>query len=101
MEIKFGLTGGGIHVPPSLTPSCAISSNNDAPKWIPGATTLQGESEQTFAGSTQSDFVPDQDISTTLYLRLVARADDNPPSADEKCTPLARRTLIPPPVANW
>lgn len=99
MEIKFGLTGGGIHFPPSVTQSSG--NDNDAPKWIPGATTLQGESEQTFAGSTQCDFVPDQDISTTLYLRLVARADDDPPSANEECTPLARRTLIPPPVANW
>jgi hypothetical protein len=86
-------------VPPSIT-QCN-KNDNGAQKWIPGATTLQGESEQTLAGSTQSDdFIPDQDKSTTLYLRLVASADDDPPVSNEECTPLARETLIPPPVAN-
>ena len=101
VEIKLGLIGGVLHVPPSVTQQ--NGNDNGAPKWIPGATTLQGESEQIFAESTQSDdFVPDQEKSTTLYLRLVARADDNPPvSNEDQCTPLARETLIPPPVGNW
>ena len=88
-----------IHFPPSTQHN---ENNNGAPKWVPGATTLQGDSEHNFGGSGESDgFIQDQAKSTTLYLRLVARADDNPPTSDEECTPLAMETLIPPPVTKW
>mgnify|MGYP002803930114 FL=1 len=91
-------------LPPSVVTQ-PDENNNGTPNWIPGATTLQGRSEQTletFAGNTQcDDFVPDQAKSTTLYLRLVARAGGDPPPSSEQCIPLAKETLIPPPVANW
>ena len=65
-------------------------------KWRAGATTLEDESKQEFRN--HSGLPLDPTLAVSLNLRLVAREDEIPTTSTGKCTPLARATLIPPPV---
>ena len=89
LRINFGLVGGVQFIAKDPGPI----------PWIPAATTMQGESEQTF--KSVSDFCPNLAArKVVLHLRLVARADESPfPSASsEKCSPFVLGNRIPPPV---
>ena len=94
--INFGLVGGGI----SQSSSTAERSENNAPapiEWIPGASTMQGQSEQTFRSI--SDFVPNNKTrKVALRLRLVARADEIPIPSNGECIPFILGNRHPPPV---
>jgi hypothetical protein len=66
-------------------------------KWVPGATTMQGQSEQRFE-SVNNFVVPDDETrKVVLHLRLIARADDETP-INGNCTPFVLGNRRPPPV---
>ena len=89
-RINFGLVGG------VTRPEFTAKTPESIP-WIPAATTMQGESEQTF--KPVFDFCPNHETrKVVLQLRLVARADENPLPSSEKCTPFVLGNRIPPPV---
>lgn len=89
-RINFGLVGGVI------TPKIMAKARESIP-WIPAATTMQGESEQTF--KPVFNFHSNHEKrKVVLHLRLVARADKNPLPSSEKCTPFVLGNRIPPPV---
>lgn len=94
LHINFGLVGG-VAIPE------LIAKDPEPIPWTPAATTMQGESEQTF--ENVSDFCLNHAArKVVLHLRLVARADESPfPSASsEKCSPFVLGNRIPPPVWN-
>ena len=64
--------------------------------FILGATTLEGESDQTFGSG--KGFPIDPSEAVTLNLRLVARENEIPLPPTGSPTPLTKATLIPPPV---
>ncbi|CAB3998443.1 hypothetical protein BRAFLDRAFT_117890 [Paramuricea clavata] len=94
--IKFGLVGGG--TAPNDAKAERSENNSSAPiEWIPGATTMQGQSEQTFEDVL--DFVPNSETrEVALHLRLVARADETPIRSNGKCTPFILGNRHAPPV---
>ena len=92
LRINFGLVGG-VAIPE------LIAKDPGPIPWIPAATTMQGESEQTV--ENVFDFCPNLAArKVVLHLKLVARADESPlPSASsEKCSPFVLGNRIPPPV---
>ena len=99
VQVNFGLFGG-VNAPASPTAELIYSDVNavESINWIPGATTLQGESEQTFQNIF--DFVPNDDTrKVVLHLRLIARAEDEIPlPSNGKCTPFVLGNRHPPPV---
>ncbi len=99
VHINFGLPGGGVYyVPTSLASKLSEGKDLQSSHWIPGASTMQGESEDTFVDVF--DFVPNVDTrKVVLHLRLIARAEDiTPRSWFEKCTPFVLGNRHPPPV---
>ena len=89
-RINFGLVGG-------VTRRKFTAKTPESIPWIPAATTMQGESEQTF--KPVFDFRPNHKTrKVVLHLRLVARADENPLPSSEKCSPFVLGNRIPPPV---
>ena len=96
VDIIFGGRGGAA---PQKLPSIkkmALSKKNV--KWRAGATTLEDDSEQEFGAGDR--FPLDPTLAVSLNLRLVARENVIPIPSTGMCTPLARATLIPPPVPN-
>ena len=99
VHINFGLPGGGVyHVPTSLAAKLSEGKDLQSSHWIPGASTMQGESEDTFVDVF--DFVPNVDKrKVVLHLRLIARAEDiTPRPSNGKCTPFVLGNRHPPPV---
>ncbi len=95
VHINFGLPGGGVyHVASKFGEGKDLQSSH----WIPGASTMQGESEDTFVDVF--DFVPNDDTrKVVLHLRLIARAEDEIPlPSNGKCTPFVLGNRHPPPV---
>ena len=96
VDIIFGGRGGA--APQSLPSTQNMALSKENVKFRAGATTLEDDSEQEFVNVDR--FPLDSTLAVSLNLRLVAREDVKPIPSTGKCTPLARATLIPPPVPN-
>lgn len=96
VEVNLGGRGGvSLSALPSIEKK--VASKKDA-KWRAGATTLQDKSKQKFG--TGSPFPLDPMREVSLHLRLIAREDEIGLPSTGECTPLAKATLIPPPVPS-
>ena len=94
VDVNLGGKGG---VSFSSTPASEkrVVSTKDA-KWRAGASALGDESQQKFV--MKEVFPLESALAVSLNLRLVAREDVRCLPSTGECTPLARATLIPPPV---
>ena len=103
VRVNFGFVGG-VNVPPSAGEESEESDGEDqneleSVRWIPGATTMQGQSCQTFVNV--NNFVPNHETrKTVLHLRLVAKAGETPNLFRSlcPCTPFVLGNGHPPPV---
>ena len=95
VDVNLGGKGGVAFTALSSVQNMTVSKKN-VKQWRAGATTLEDDSEQEFG--TRYGYPLDPTLAVTLNLRLVAREDEIPTPSTGKCTPLARATLIPPPV---
>ena len=97
INVNVGGVGGHVVFEERMSTE-KIEKKSKKSKYIAGATTLEGESDQKF-GSAKS-FPIDPSLAVALNLRLVAREDVKPLPSTGNPTPLARATLIPPPVSD-
>ena len=101
VRVSFGLVGG-VNAPPSAAEEFHDEDEGnleESVRWIPGATTMQGQSSQTFVNV--NNFVPNHETrKVVLQLRLVAKADETPNSFRSlwPCTPFVLGNRRPPPV---
>jgi hypothetical protein len=94
--VNFGLRGG-VNAPPAPVNEPDDEDILESIKWVPGATTMQGQSEQRFE-RVNTFVVPDDETrKVVLHLRLIARADDETP-INGNCTPFVLGNRRPPPV---
>ena len=100
IRVNFGLVGG-VNAPPFAAERSDDENEevvDESVRWIAGATTMQGQSYQTF--TNVNNFVPNFETrKVVLHLRLVARADETLNHRTSlPCSPLVLGNRHPPPV---